>query len=147
MWDISGALGLSNAEFHEPIEKASSRFWEDIKPLPWFIELMDLVESLTDDWHIISDPSFCSTAYYGKVLWLRRNFGPDFTRFCLTPHKEIFARHGAILIDDREENINKFVEAGGIGIVFPSLGNSLHELRSNPVLYVQQKLEEIFQCT
>ncbi len=147
VWDIIGTLGVSTTQFWKKINARGRNFWSDIQPLPWRNEVMQLVESMTPDWHIVSSPSYSVMSHTGKVNWLKKHFGHDFTRFCLTPHKEIFAQPNVILIDDREENIETFVRNGGVGVLFPSLGNRLHALRQNPVPYVQHQLEEIFQCT
>lgn len=146
-WDITEALGVSVTKFWKQINKGGKAFWSEIAPLPWKNDVMELVESMTTDWHIVSSPSYSISSYTGKVNWLKKQFGHDFTRFALTPHKEIFANPNTILIDDREENLEKFRAHGGLGVVFPSLGNSLHELRQDPVTYVQLQLEEIFKCT
>lgn len=141
-WDMTRALGLkSHNEFWKPINEGGSQFWEELQPLPWANELIGMVSCLTSDWHVITAPSLCPTSYNGKVKWLKNFFGSAFDQFCITPHKEIFA-HGqhTILIDDREKNCDKFREAGGRSILFPSHGNNLHAWKHEPITIVDQEL-------
>lgn len=72
---------------------------------------------------------------------MRRYFGRDFDKFHITSHKGDLAKKGVILIDDREDNVTRFALAGGVGIVFPSVGSQLHEESHDPLKYVKEQLE------
>lgn len=147
-WSIQGAIGtvlereLSEPEFWRPITMAGEAFWATLGPLPWLAQLTRIVREASTDWHIITAPGECRTSYNGKVRWLKEKFGATFTQFAITPHKEIFAQPGVVLIDDREENIERFKAAGGSGILFPTKGNGLHGQAADPIPYVQQQLKE-----
>lgn len=143
-YDIVKPMGLTAEEFWKPINEKGKDFWVELEPMPWIDELVNLVESLTDDWHIASSPSRSAQSYAGKVLWLKWYFGELFDRFVLTPHKHIFACNSAVLIDDQEENVNRFIGAAGRGILFPARWNSLYLHRHDPVKYISTILEE--QC-
>jgi 5'(3')-deoxyribonucleotidase len=119
-------------------------FWTSIPPLPWADALIALVSELTEDWHIITSPVNSHNCYRGKVTWIKRFFGEDFDRFCITPHKHLFAHHGVYLIDDRQTNIDQFRAAGGDGFLFPSQGNSLYAYKRNPVDYLSRYLHSYF---
>lgn len=156
-WSIVEPLGKALAEkgklaedydwneddFWLEINYYSPQFWSTLEPTPWAKELVKLVESFTKDWHIVSAPSRSPESYTGKVRWLKAFFGQRFDRFALTPHKEIFACHNVVLIDDREENTRKFAEAGGWGVPFPSRHNSKHEKAANALEEVKSVLESI----
>ncbi len=131
---------LTDEFFWAVIHQQGEAFWENLEPLPWAAQVLDLVKSLTDDWHIISAPSLCPTSYGGKVKWLKKYFGKDFDRFAITPHKHIFAGKGTLLIDDRESNVTDFIAAGGDALVFPRLHNSLYTLRNDPVGHLRRML-------
>lgn len=143
---------ISQTEFWKPIHEAGAAFWRGLHSLPWAEEIYVWLHhrglQLGDDfeWHLISAPSIHPSSYEGKVHWIKKRFGGDFTRFALTPHKELFARPNTVLVDDREENLSKFREAGGKGIIFPSRGNSLHALSADPVSFVLPQLEKLL-CT
>ena len=146
-WDIFLPLckaisrTMSSDEFWGKINERGETFWLGLDTMPWINELLKLVQSLTDDWHIVTSPSHLPCSYSGKVKWLKNWFGPDFDRFAITPHKEIFACKNVILVDDRQENVIRFREAGGEGILFPTQGNSLHKFTDNPLHYVTPVLE------
>jgi len=132
---------MTQSGFWKPINEAGSEFWENLELHDWAGELLEIVYSLTTDVHVISSPSLDPSSYDGKVRWLKKHFGKNFTNFALTPHKEIFAKKSVILIDDREANVTNFVSHGGDGIVFPSSGNALRSLRSDPVAHVREMLK------
>lgn len=133
-------FNLTEEFFYAVIHQQGEKFWEELEPLPWFQQVIELADDYSDDWHIISAPSKYPTSYGGKVKWLKKYFGEDFDRFALTPHKSIFAKKGILLIDDRESNITDFIAAGGDGLVFPRHHNSLHMLKDNPVGHLRRML-------
>lgn len=149
-WDMTGPVGLTvlgkkltDEEFWERIN-GDDEFWENMPSTPFRQELLAVVvQVVRDNYHIVSSPSRCPTCYNGKVKWLKREFGNEFNRFALTPHKEIFAQPGVLLIDDRDSNVENFIKHGGAGIVFPTHHNSKHEFKHDPVLYVYEQLKEM----
>jgi hypothetical protein len=78
-----------------------------------------------------------------------RHFGPDFDRFALTPHKYLFAGPGVVLIDDKEENVNRFKigpggrPTGAAGILFPRHNNSLYPFAVDPVRRVKMMISHL----
>lgn len=143
LWDLTHPLGVTLDEFWEPIHNAGADFWENIELLPWAGELIKMLQGL--DWYVVTAPSTYkegSPSYHGKIKWLERHFGWRISKCLLTSDKHLLARKGAILIDDRESNINAFTEAGGEGIIFPSLGNCLHSMAADPIPYVRKMLEK-----
>ena len=139
-WSIVEVLGLFKSEFWNRINKEGEDFWFNLKPLPWCNDLLELVKSTTDDWHIVTAPSMAISCYSGKVRWLKTYFNPGFDRFVITPHKYLFAQPGIVLIDDREENVLDFVKSGGEGLVFPTHGNRFHEYKEDPVASIADVL-------
>lgn len=142
-WTEESWPNLSAAQFWQPINAAGSRFWYSLKPLPWLADLFALADSITEtlnEWHIVTSPSWDESCYSGKVAWLKTTFGKSFDRFHLTSYKEMFAKEGTLLIDDREENCEAFTAAGGQAVVFPTLGNKFHAHRADPVAYLKSLL-------
>lgn len=149
-WDISGPLGtiigrrLHPDAFWSPIHLAGEGFWTSLQPLPEAIHIVDLLTDLVGvDWYVVSAPSRCHSSHTGKIKWLRNWLGAEFDRFVLTPHKYLFAKENVILIDDRDENVEKFRAAGGVGIVYPTIGNSLHEHRNNALDNLADTLQSV----
>ena len=147
-WEIQAPLD----QFWSPITEQGEDFWVNLEPLPWANTLITFIGDLCycgllkhKNWHVVTAPSKCPSSYSGKVKWLKNFFGSEFDRFCITPHKHIFAKPDAILIDDREENITAFEKNGGIGVLFPSRGNLLHLCADNPIPHVLGQLQQILK--
>lgn len=142
-WDIDKPMGMTADEFWKPIHEMGESFWQTIHMLPWAREVLDLVDGL--DWYIVTSPSHCITSYVGKLRWLHEHLNSVTDHRCLlTPHKYFLATYpGAVLIDDRESSVERFDYAGGVGILFPSPGNSLYEMANDPVPYLKEKLDAL----
>lgn len=131
---------MTDEEIWKPIARGGVTFWYRINPLPWFDEMIDWVDLM--EGFIVSDPRGSINAITGKIESLRKHAPQIPThRFIPTGHKHLLAKEGVILIDDNEETITKFRAAGGSGILFPTLGNSLFKLRNDPVKYVKKELK------
>lgn len=149
-WDMTEPVGktirgtpLAEKEFWDKINN-NSEFWSEMNETLFVHDILSVVRTVVDiNYHIVSSPSHCPTSYNGKVEWLKSWFGSEFNRFALTPHKEIFAQPGVLLIDDRDSNVENFIKHGGAGIVFPAHHNSKHEFKQGPVLYVYEQLKEM----
>lgn len=116
-------------------------FWLNLRPMPWFDELIELVCSSGCDWYVVSSPSACPSSYAGKAGWLKERFGGGFDRLALSQHKTLLARPGAILVDDKDEAVKSFITGGGLaGVVFPRLHNSMRGRAGRPVAHVASAL-------
>ena len=67
-----------------------------------------------------------------KSLWVKDHIPGTPLIFRQAKKKSEFAGPNKILIDDREDNINEWREAGGIGILFTSTGQVINELKTDP---------------
>lgn len=146
-WEMLDALSqllkrpIDLAEFWAVIDLGGAKFWTELQETRHAKTVEMLALQFCDEpFHLISSPSYHPASYDGKVHWIKRNYGWTFNRFALTPHKEIFAQPGVVLIDDRPENVRKFTAAGGHGILFPTRGNCLYDLANDPVKYVEEQL-------
>lgn len=137
-YSIIEPMGLTQDEFWRPINEAGDLFWLGLETLPWINDLLHLVDSLTDDWYIVSTPSLHHTSYSGKARWLKRFFGQSFNRFIFTFHKGVLACSNALLIDDCEETVEQFIIAGGSALVFPGRTNKLYNHADSPVDYLSK---------
>ena len=67
----------------------------------------------------------------GKNLWVHWNTDLDNEHFIIVRHgvdKSRFAAPGRVLVDDTQKNIDAWVEAGGIGILYTSPDQAFKEL-------------------
>lgn len=117
-------------------------FWEDLEEFPWTRHLLDLIRSATDDWYVVSAPSRCPRCIPEKREWLHRVLDVEwYDRLIPTPHKELMAKPGVVLIDDYDRNCKAFNMEGGFAITFPSYHNSMNHYEQTPMAFVQASLE------
>lgn len=146
---ISKALGRNGdykpEDFWAPLN-GSREFWAELPDLPWARDLVELVQSKTDDWAIVTSPSRCDTCVPGKRDWCNRFFGVMHFENLIPWHKKyMFANPRTILIDDYDKNVDEFNKAGGHGILLPAHHNSRHEFKADPFTVVQRTLERKVQ--
>ena len=97
-------------------------------------ELVDFVKS-TGDWGICSSPlrgDRDNSAYWKRVWLTEKQFLPEVNKLIFTGQKENFAVDKIdgtpnILVDDKPSNINRWNEAGGIGIRYQANEDDLVE--------------------
>lgn len=143
VWSVQQVLGISNTKFWKPINEAGSEFWENLPEKPWIDEMLCLVSMKFSQSYLVSSPSLCPSSYTGKANWIHKRFGKSFDKFLLTPHKELLAGPGRVLIDDNPYNVKRFVECGGHGIHFPMWGNYRRRYLADPVRRVRLDLEHL----
>jgi 5'(3')-deoxyribonucleotidase len=140
------ALGIEHFTidaFWEPIHALGPEFWQGLELLDHARELLALVDEYASEWYIVTSPCGRTNSYVGKYKWIKNFFGQQFKNFEITSHKFLMANPTTILIDDHDEGINKFHEAGGLAIVFPRAWNSQHYYADNPLNYVKGGLSLI----
>lgn len=127
VYDMVSVMGLDNSQFYDELARQGAQFWATLPPLPWMRFLWDELVRMGSQYGF--DVVFCSTPIrhsscaQGKVEWLQRNFGQDFTDYILVSNKSLLARPSSLLIDDLETNVLSFCKAGGFGILFPAISN------------------------
>lgn len=119
-WGLEAQMGFGDRknEFWAPL---GYEFWAN---LPWTQDGKEILDSVRvvfgANIGILSSP--CSTlgCCDGKRDWVRRNLGADLHRTCfLGADKSIFANPHSLLIDDNDDNVRKWREAGGAAILWP----------------------------
>lgn len=134
---------LTLNQFWKHIEALGVAFWEELEELPWFNDVIKMVEQYCKEWKIITSPCLSTASYDGKVRWIRKRFGDTFRGFAIYPEKWELAKPGRILIDDRDSTIDQWVAEGGLGIVFPRLHNSEHAYYGDPVARLRRRLDDV----
>jgi hypothetical protein len=78
---------------------------------------------------LISVPTYENSSFLGKEMWVANNI-PN-TSLILVPrqNKQDYAKINTILIDDRHDTINEWIEKGGIGILFKSTKQVINDLK------------------
>ena len=65
-----------------------------------------------------------------KKQWLKNHYGiEEGVICCLSKDKQIYGQPKDVLIDDRPQNIERWVEMGGIGILHTSAEDTIRQLK------------------
>lgn len=146
---IHDQLGITKSQMWRAIETSGERFWANLDPLPWARDLWALCNEYAPT-TILTSPSLDPACLAGKLRWLNYHLGDGkaFRDYLIGPNKYVVAGPGKLLIDDHARNCDKFVEAGGASIVFPTLhaGSGRYDLADldgldDPLAYVAERLE------
>lgn len=133
-YDMEKVLGLTHEQFWKPID-ADANFWLNIEPMPWFDDLIKMVNDF-GPYLIVSSPSNRANAAAGKIEWLHKYFGDTFKDYFLGHHK--FLLNG-LLIDDCEMNC----DMASASILFPSVSNRLWYI-PYPLIYIKRQLQCLY---
>ena len=146
-FDLDGVLadfrkGFAVNHGFSPDGLSADELWARVAATPEFFLRLDVLESgqrlfaiaksLGEVRVLIALPRKTSyaAAEEEKRRWTETNIGADvpFVAVQFASQKEKFAMAGDILIDDSEENIRRWVRAGGIGIVHTGFDISVSSL-------------------
>ena len=105
------------------------RFWEDLKWERRGSDVLEIVESYSDQVYLTSYPMKDPVAWLGKLRWIERCLPQYMNKVILmTVHKRLLANPNAILLDDRDDNVDQFCAAGGHGWLIPQPWNTQHAI-------------------
>jgi len=122
-----GKTHRSDAKFFAPINKAGVKYWNNLKWTSDGKELWEYVKKYNPK--LLSAPTRDHSSIVGKKLWGQRELpGVDLILRSASRKKE-FASPDSILIDDRQVNINDWINTGGIGILHTSTKNTIKQLK------------------
>jgi len=114
-------------QFWKIINEVGEQFWSK---MPWMSEGKQLWSYIKKyNPLLLSAPSSDYSSRYGKKLWAQENIPGTKLILSKRENKKDYASGKSILIDDREDNINEWRAAGGIGILYTSTGQTLNELK------------------
>lgn len=131
--------GMTAAEFWKPIDALGPDWWRDLPYYGWAIPLFELARGC-GEFLIATTPSRNPDSTSGKVAAIQRLAGPNFRDYCITPRKWLLAAPGRVLIDDNEENCQKFEEHGGTSILFPQPWNANRNKTHDRFLHVYNEV-------
>jgi len=147
--DISEKIGMTQIDFWSKFNNI--KFWENLPKFPWADDLVIACFSNNSikDCYILTAPSKIAYASAsGKFGWLKKHY-PYFSdngKVIITNKKHMIAGKDRILVDDTIEKIEKFVEYGGTGILFPQIYNKNYDTKNKNILRpkdVKQTIEMI----
>ena len=109
------------------------KFWVGIPQMSDAKQLIDFVSKY--DYEMLTAPSIKKQSLLGKGLWMinqtKNGLFPSKPKvnYKSAKNKKDFAAPNHILIDDREDTINSWNAAGGIGILHTSAANTISQLK------------------
>lgn len=129
-WEFPAQAGIGAKDFWEPL---GTDFWAYLRPTRECLAIVSTAEEKfgKENVFLCSSPCLTKGCIVGKAMWIDQHL-PGYTqRLILTNRKDVFSGPGRVLIDDRDENIDGWVKAGGIGILVPRPWNKIRSMRLN----------------
>jgi 5'(3')-deoxyribonucleotidase len=116
-------------EFWKPISDAGASFWANLDWMSDGQTLWNYIKKYKP--YILSAPSMEQSSRIGKDDWVKTHMPGEYRKLLLYPRaqKVLFANEDKILIDDMEQTIREWKNAGGIGILHTSAANTIKELK------------------
>lgn len=139
-FDMAKILGISQNEFWKPINTVE--FWESLEWMEDGKEILEMCESYTSDICLLTSPSAKTSACYGKANWIHKHMPKYKRKFLIGAPKEFCAHRDAILIDDKNTNVDNFKHHGGWGLLLPRPWNRHHWM--NTMEELENTLDKFF---
>lgn len=141
-FDIEKIWGISAKEFWQALDGPT--FWEDIEPMPDADDIVAMVVEKfgADNICVLTSPSLSPYCIPGKKTWMKANF-PIFKNMLFGSCKQFLAYPGAVLIDDKDSNVEDFTSASGRGILLPRPWNSQYGFRNHTIVCLRHDLKGV----
>ena len=118
----------NDEHFWNPINKAGYTFWINLEWMPDGKDLWNYISKYNPE--LLSAPSRQPESRIAKFDWVERELPDSHLILRSAKHKKDFATPTSILIDDRPENIEGWIGAGGIGILHKSAEDTIKQLKN-----------------
>ena len=125
--DPNGEDRPTGEAFWAPLVKAGVSFWASLKWMSDGEQLWDYIKPHNPE--LLSAPSRDKSSRIGKHVWVKHNIPGTRLILKYASQKSQLASPTSILIDDRQANIDQWVEAGGIGILHTNTTQTIKELK------------------
>ena len=121
-------------------------FWAN---LPWIEDGKDILKVVMSQFRpneitVLTKPMRNNGSYTGKMTWFEKNIPELYERVIptLVPKEEFAFDFNQLLIDDCQDNVERFIKAGGAAILVPRPWNQNKQLffDGKAVAYVAEKL-------
>ena len=117
----------SDTDFWDPINAAGYDFWINLEWMKDGKKLWSYIEKYNPE--LLSAPSRQNESRVAKHDWVKKELPGVQLILRSAKHKKDFAGPNNILIDDRIDNVNGWVEAGGIAILHTSANDTIKKLK------------------
>jgi 5'(3')-deoxyribonucleotidase len=118
--DVKAAIVRAGVDFWVDMPTTSERFHGLPTPAQMYHNACKIVGEGNVYFLTAVGDDTAPDASKGKVLWLRKHLGNDFSEFflCRARNKRRLAARGRMLIDDHPKNIDQWQTDGGVGWLF-----------------------------
>jgi predicted kinase len=114
-------------DFWSAITKAGAKFWAELNWMSDGQQLWNYIKQYNPK--LLTAPSREESSRIGKQEWIDNNLPSTPVIFKQAKDKKDLAEPNTILIDDREDNIQQWIDAGGIGIRHTSTASTIKQLQ------------------
>ena len=114
-------------KFWTSIPTDTPKFWAELPKMPEMDKLWSYIEKYEPK--LLTAPSRHESSRVGKQKWVDKHIPETPIIFKAAKAKHELAGPGKILVDDRKDNIERWNNAGGIGIVFKSTDQTISDLK------------------
>ena len=114
-------------DFWGAITKAGAKFWANLNWMSDGQQLWGYIKQYNPE--LLTAPSREESSRIGKLAWVDKNIPNTPIIFKQAKDKKDLAEPNAILIDDRKDNIQQWIDAGGIGIRHTSTASTIKQLQ------------------
>jgi 5'(3')-deoxyribonucleotidase len=144
-YKIESVWGITEEEFWEPTRTAA--FWSELNWTADGREILTEIEELIGKKNIaiLTSPTLDPNCVAGKIQWVIDNIPEYRPRTFVGSRKEMLAHPGVVLIDDTDYKLDRFVKAGGQGILVPRPWNRNWSIEEAPVYYISRLLNEMME--
>jgi len=114
-------------------ELTNKRLFRMLPPLPDMYDLIGYIRHTNLPWEILTAAGVVNRelVVWDKQEWIKEHVSPTVVVTCTMTgsQKGMFAIEGSVLIDDRQKNLDAWVEHGGIGILHTSAEDTINQLK------------------
>ncbi len=114
-------------KFWSVIPTNTPNFWAELPWMPEGKNLWNYIKKYNPS--LLTAPSRHESSRIGKQKWVDKHIPNTPVIFKAAKDKQQLAGANKILIDDREDNIERWNNAGGIGILFKSTNQTIDDLK------------------
>ena len=124
----------------------TTSFWQNLE---WMHNGRDILRAVLEKFHaeqiyLLTTPMPNLESASGKMMWINDNLPVYLKHTIITQApKHLLARSDTLLIDDKNENVDGFREAGGKALLVPRPWNRAHSCADRTVEIVRKFLEKL----
>lgn len=148
--NVIKALAESEKEFWSTIASIPN-FYATMPAYHWTNDVLIFLQQLQNyrgtPWEIVFGPSRVPDAREQRAAWCRKNIRTSFSAYRFGASKLHMVPRDqlpeTLLIDDSPLEVDRFMAAGGVAILFPNGRNGRHE--PDPALWLENQVEKILK--